>query len=115
MSFPQGNMKSRRMLPIIVGITLVLGACAQPGTGMFRPDLNDDIVARVLPGLPAEEVTALLGMPYARVRFDNLKSTAWDYVYKDTWGYWVEFSVMMGDDGRVMNRVSKRILQVDHD
>jgi hypothetical protein len=49
------------------------------------------------------------------VRFDNLKSTAWDYLYRDTWGYWVDFSVMMGDNGLVVNKVSRRIEPSDRD
>ena len=94
-------------------VALTLTACAQPGTGLFRPDLNDDIIGRVVPGQSAHEIATLLGAPYRRVRFDNLKSTAWDYRYRDTWGYWVDFSVMIGDDGRVVNKVSVRIDPAD--
>jgi outer membrane protein assembly factor BamE (lipoprotein component of BamABCDE complex) len=98
----------RRIL-MLLSVVLMLGGCAQTGTGMFRPDLNDDIIGRLALGQSESEVTALLGAPYQRIRFDNLKATAWDYVYKDTWGYWVDFSVMVGDDGRVVNKVSRRI------
>lgn len=90
-------------------VALVLVACAQNGTGMYRPDLNDNIIARVAIGQSEQEVTTLLGNPYQRIRFDNLKSTAWDYRYLDTWGYWVDFSVMMGDDGRVVAKHSRRL------
>ena len=99
---------------MILSIVLTLVACAQPGTGMFRPDLNDAVIGRVATGQSEQQVTALLGAPYQRIRFDNLKSTAWDYLYRDTWGYWVEFSVMVGDDGRVVNTVSRRIDPVDN-
>ena len=94
-------------------LVLALTGCAQPGVGMYRPDLNDDIIARVALGQTAQEIAALLGIPYRRLRFDNLKSTAWDYRYRDTWGYWVDFSVMMGDDGRVVNKVSVRLDPID--
>jgi len=94
-------------------VVLVLGACAQPGTGMYRPDLNDDIVARVSLGQSEQQVTGSLGKPYRQTRFDNLKSTAWDYVYKDSWGYWVELSVMIGDDGRVVAKHSRRLDRSD--
>ena len=101
----------RRRIPLLIVFvaTVFAGACAQPGKGVYRTDLNDNIIARVSSGQSEQEVTALLGTPYQRVRFNNLKSTAWDYLYTDTWGYWVEFSVMMGDDGRVVNKVSRRI------
>ena len=49
------------------------------------------------------------------MKFENLKSTAWDYIYKDTWGYCVSFSVMVGDDGRVVNKVSRRFDMPDRD
>jgi hypothetical protein len=103
----------RRILVFIMCV-LTLGACAQPGKGMYRHDLNDDIIARVAIGQSAQEITTLLSEPYQRIRFDRLKSTAWDYRYRDTWGYWVDFSVMMGDDGRVVNKVSVRMDPVDN-
>ena len=103
--------KSLRLAVIV--FTLGVSACAQVGMGMYRPDLNDDIIARVSLGQREHDVTALLGPPFRRIRFDNLKSTAWDYRYRDTWGYWVEFSVMIGDDGRVVDRVSKRLDPID--
>jgi outer membrane protein assembly factor BamE (lipoprotein component of BamABCDE complex) len=100
-------MKNRMRLLVVAAA--LLGACAQPGTGFYRPDLTDDIVARVSQGQSGAEVTTLLGTPYQRIRFDNLKSTAWDYRFRDTWGYWVDLSVMIGDDGRVVNKVLRRI------
>ena len=78
-------------------------------------DLTDDVVNRVMKGQSESEVTALLGMPYGRVRFEKLKSTSLDYRYRDTWGYWVDLSVMMGDDGQVVGKVSRRIDPPDRD
>ena len=99
------------VIPMVLGIA----ACAQIGTGMYRPDLNDDIIARVTIGQSAQEVITLLGIPYQRIRFDNLKATALDYRYRDTWGYWVDFSVMISDDATVVGKVSRRIDPVDRD
>ncbi len=97
----------------VIPLVLSIAACAQIGTGLYRPDLNDDIIARVAIGQGEQEIVTLLGMPYQRIRFDNLKSTALAYRYRDTWGYWVDFSVMVGDDGRVVNKVSRRIEPLD--
>ena len=108
-------MKTQFRFFVFLLAVLLVSSCAQPGTGFFRTDLNDDIVAHVSQGQSGKEVTLLLGMPYQRVRFDNLKSTAWDYMYRDTWGYWVAFSVMMDDDERVVGKVSRRIDPVDRD
>ena len=109
-------MQNRVPFVIILATAFLLTACAQRDPGWHRPDFNDDIVARVAPGQTAREITALLGAPYRRVRFDNLKSTAWDYLFKDTWGYWVELSVMMSDEaegGRVVGKVLRRIEPTD--
>lgn len=103
-----------RKLLVIALITLTTAACAPIGTGFYRSDLNDDTVGRVAIGQSEREVIALLGNPNARVRFDNLKSTSMDYRYRDSWGYWVDFSAMIGDDGRVVNKVSVRIDPVDN-
>ena len=105
----------QRILWMVSATAMVLTSCATPGSGYFRPDLSDDIIARVVPGQGSEEISLLLGKPYQRVKFENLKSTAWDYMYKDTWGYWVSFSVMVGDDGRVVNKVSRRFDMPDRD
>ena len=102
----------QRLAGLVLAAT-ILGACAQRSGGYFRPDLNDDITGRVTRGQSELEVTTLLGTPFNRVRFDNLKSTAWDYLYRDSWGYWVEFSVMIGEDGRVVGKFSKRLDPVD--
>ena len=99
----------------VIPVVLVVASCVQVGTGMYRPDINDDIVARVMIGQSEQEVTTLLGMPYKRIRFDNLNSTALDYRYRDTWGYWVDFSVMVGDDAKVVGKVSRRIDPVSRD
>ena len=92
---------------------LLLSSCAQTGGALYRPDLKDDLVAHVQRGQSEQEVSALLGTPYRRIRFDNLQSTAWDYRYRDTWGYWVYYSVLFADNGRVTGTFSKRIDPID--
>ena len=109
------RFRSAATLLMVCGAAIFAGSCAQRGAGYFRTDLNDDIVAHVSPGQRGPDVTARLGLPYQRVRFDNLHATAWDYLYRDTWGYWVAFSVMMDDDGRVLGIVSRRTDPIDRD
>jgi hypothetical protein len=89
---------------------LWLTACATPTFSSYflSPGLNDDKAAVVATGMDASRVAAAIGQPHRRVRFDNLKATAWDYRYVDSWGYTVDFSVMVGDDGKVINKVSAR-------
>ena len=107
----------------IFGACAALAACAQIGInngdgatgGFYRPDLNDNTTACIARGQSAAEVVELLGAPFHRVRFDHTKTTAWDYRYRDTWGYWIEYSVLMGDDGRVTGTFSKRLDPMDRD
>ncbi len=93
----------------------VMSACATltpaPAAreGLWRNDLNDDIVARVVRNATPEQVEAILGKPHQRMRFDNLEAIAWDYRYKDTWGYWVDLSVMFNDNNRVIYLIRQRI------
>ena len=106
-------MRQRCQRLVAITVILIVGGCAQTGTGMFRPDLNDDIIERVVVGQSEVQITALLKLPYRRVRFENLKVTAWDYRYQDTWGYWVDFSVMVGDTGLVTGKFTQRLDPID--
>jgi hypothetical protein len=60
--------------------------------------------------MKAAEVEKLLGPPRQRVRFQNLRATAWDYRFIDTFGYIVDFAVMIDDEGFVANTVTARLL-----
>ena len=108
-------MNSRLPFLLLVLVAFMIGGCAQLGVAMYRHDLNDDIVARVLLKQTEQQVVSLLGQPYQRMRFNNLNSTAMDYLYMDTWGYWTELSVMIGDNGRVVDKVLRRIDGRDSD
>ena len=56
----------------------------------------------------AEEVERLVGPPWRRVDFPNKHAVAWDYVFRDTWDYTVDFAVMVGRDGIVTEKVYAR-------
>ncbi|HEX4858248.1 MAG TPA: hypothetical protein VFV17_04455 [Usitatibacteraceae bacterium] len=96
-------------------ITALVAGCANvatlPASGAYyRNDLTDDKVAVIAIGDTKEVVIAKLGEPWQRLPFPYLKRTAWDYVYRDTWGYTTELSVMIDDDtGRVKERIKNRI------
>lgn len=71
--------------------------------------LTDDAIQQIGAGQTADAVLWRIGPPHTRVRFDNLRQTAWDYRYRDAWGYVVKLAVMIGDDGRVANKVLERV------
>lgn len=49
----------------------------------------------------AAQLERLIGPPWRTIAFPNKRQVAWDYVFKDTWGYLVDFSVMLDDRGIV--------------
>jgi outer membrane protein assembly factor BamE (lipoprotein component of BamABCDE complex) len=100
---------SRRLIAIFL-LAISVAACGTytPSSYFMTPGLNDDKAAKIVSGMDAASVEAAIGAPHQRVRFDNLKATAWDYRYVDTWGYITDFSVMIGDNNMVINKVSAR-------
>jgi hypothetical protein len=75
--------------------------------------LVDDVIQTIRVGLAADEVTAKIGPPHRRVRFENLGATSWDYRYQDTWGYLVDLSIMIDDKNRVTGKVLQRLEKDD--
>jgi hypothetical protein len=78
-----------------------------------RIALNDDVAGAIAIGETAEAVLARIGPPFRKIRFNNLQQTAWDYRYRDTWGYLLEFSVMLDDRERVAAKFSQRLEPAD--
>lgn len=91
----------RILLPLCLAAA---AACAPVG-----PDLEARFQS-IEPGrTTASEVRRLLGPPLREVDFDNLGQVAWDYRFRDTWGYLADFSVMVGRDGVVASKIVARI------
>lgn len=71
--------------------------------------LDDSRFHAIQPGMTREELLRHIGPPHQTLRFDNLRQTAWDYRFRDTWGYIAILSVMIDDQGRVASRITQRI------
>jgi hypothetical protein len=71
--------------------------------------LDDSRFNAIVPGMTSDELLRLIGPPWQRVYFANLRQTAWDYRYRDSWGYVAILSVMVDQSGRVASRISQRI------
>ena len=91
------------------------------GTTTFRIDVSADGVrgaesqvlddrsfGAIQAGMTAGQVFERLGPPYAKTRFDATKTTAWDYHFRDAWGYDADFSVIIDDSNIVAGKVSVR-------
>ena len=70
--------------------------------------LTDDVFRYIRPGMPARDVLELIGPPSGKTRFPQTHTTAWEYHYRDGWGYTSEFSVMVDDRGVVASKFSGR-------
>jgi len=71
--------------------------------------LTDDNLQRVSRGISQDEVLRLIGPPWRRVDFANKRQVAWDYRFQDTWGYLVDYAVMVDERGIVAETVRVRI------
>ena len=105
------------MLSVIVALPVAAraaGADVSPGGSLYvqskKRALNDDAFGAIQRGMPASEVLARIGAPYQKERFERTKTTAWDYHYRDTWGYDADFSVIIDDAGLVASTISVRTI-----
>lgn len=75
----------------------------------YRQVLTDDNIQKVGVGMTQEQVRALIGPPWRKDAIKRKDETVWDYLYRDTWGYRVEFSVMFDPKGAVTSKASRRL------
>lgn len=75
----------------------------------FEQVLDDARFNAINKGMTTDELLRLIGPPWQRVYFGNLHQTAWDYRYRDSWGYVAVLSVMVDDAGLVASRITQRI------
>jgi hypothetical protein len=94
------------MKPIIVMFVLVLAGCAALGDGRTPTDAQ---LQSVHVGMTRAETLALLGKPYETMRFPRTGTESLDYQYFDPWGYLTLYSVIVGPDGTVVGKTSRRL------
>jgi len=75
----------------------------------FEQVLTEEVFAHITVGsTTAEELERLIGPPWRRMDLPNKRQVAWDYVYRDSWDYTVDFSVMFDERGIVADRAAVR-------
>ncbi|MBL8518513.1 MAG: outer membrane protein assembly factor BamE [Betaproteobacteria bacterium] len=93
-----------------LGLTTTLARFDAEGKLLFVSQvLTDENFHRIQNGMSEEAVRATVGPPWRKVPFERLQQTAWDYLYRDTWGYRVEFSVLFNPSGEVVGKTSRRL------
>ena len=89
----------------IVTVSLLLGACATAS----GPARTDELFARIHQGMSKDEVQRIAGTPDEMMHFPDTQTDAWGYRYYDSWGFYAEYSVTFGADGRAVAMISQRI------
>jgi outer membrane protein assembly factor BamE (lipoprotein component of BamABCDE complex) len=87
---------------------VVLQGCAIT-YGPRGPQRSDAMFAQVQQGMTRDDVMAITGAPDNTMAFPASRTDSWGYFYWDTWGYYCEYSVTFGPDGRVLSKLSRRI------
>jgi hypothetical protein len=92
---------------VIASVTacLLMASCA----GTYGPTRTDDLFARIHQGMTKDDVQRLAGTPDEMMQFPLSHTDAWAYRYYDSWGFYAEYSVTFGPDGRAVTMISQRI------
>ena len=93
-----------------LGLTTTLVRFDAKGNMMYVSQvLTDENFHRIQSGMSEEAVRAIIGPPWRKMNFERQQQTSWDYLYRDTWGYRVEFSVLFNPAGVVVGKTSRRL------
>ena len=72
------------------------------------PRVTTDTTMKVAPGMSESDIQGMLGEPQRTTRFTRSQTVAWDYDFRDDWGYDTTFSVIFNDAGSVVSKISVR-------
>jgi outer membrane protein assembly factor BamE (lipoprotein component of BamABCDE complex) len=76
----------------------------------FEQVLDDAHFAKIEIGKTTrDEVNPLIGPPWRTIDFPHQQHTAWDYLYRDIWGFRVEQSIVFDAAGVVVSKPQVRI------
>lgn len=99
-AFPKGPLGTE---------TFVARIDANGRLAAYEQVLDEGHFRRIRPGQTTQdEVLRLIGPPWRRIDFANKAQVAWDYRFRDAWGYLAEFSVVVDAKGVVAETVTVR-------
>jgi hypothetical protein len=76
----------------------------------FEQVLDDAHFAKIEIGRTTNnEVSSLIGPPWRTIHFSRQQQTAWDYLYRDLWGFRVEQSIVFDAAGVVVSKPQRRL------
>ncbi len=98
--FPQGPMGSQ---------TFMARVGADGRLARLDQVLDEEHFRRIESGRTTTgELERLIGPPWRRIAFPNLRQVAWDYHFEDAWGYDSDLSVMVDERGVVAGVIAVR-------
>lgn len=100
LAYPHGPLGTQTFMAD-VGADGVLRAVSQV--------LNDDTFQRIRAGMTRDEILRTIGPPGNTLGFKRTGHVAWDYRYRDTWGYQAIFSVTFDSNWIVVSKFTQRI------
>ncbi len=93
-----------------LGLTTTLVRFDAKGNMLYVAQvLTDENFHRIQAGQTQETVRATIGPPWRKMDFERQKQVPWDYLYRDTWGYRVEASVLFDPQGIVVGKSFRRL------
>ena len=98
-------MTRKPLLLALAAACLGLAGCAAAP----RAERTDAQFYALAAGMSLQEVERLLGPPDWTMSFPRTRTTAWDYEYRDTWGYLSLMSVTFDQDGHVVGKFRQRL------
>ena len=92
-------------------LVLAIAACAALAGCAAAPRLerSDTQFYGIEVGMSLQEVERMLGPPDWTMSFPRTRTVAWDYEYRDTWGYLSLMSVTFDVDGRAVGKFRQRL------
>jgi hypothetical protein len=100
MAYPKGYFSGQTFMVKVGRDGLVQG---------IEQVLDEDHFYRIVPGLTREDVLRTIGPPVETMEFPRLQQVAWEYRYRDAWGYDAFMSVMLDTRGIVVGRTTRRL------
>ena len=76
----------------------------------LRQVLAPHVFARIVPGMPENEVRRMLGKPTKMMTYQLKQETDWDWNYIDPPTREMQFTVTFGPDGRVLRTLNRERL-----
>ena len=92
---------------LAVFATLALQGCA--AIMASNEPYRNNLIPKIQQGMTIDQVQSVMGPPDEKMAFNRTQTVAWDYRYRDTWGYLAMYSVVFNSQGVVASTHTRRL------